>query len=496
MFTIILVSAVHKDRSTCKCDDASTASVLWGYCLECICIGAHCYYTGLRGDGFGKTRRFGVNFSSVSGIPRGGEISAVEDQRDERRSEVHVKMIQKDNERTRDSSRQKDLSLQHLIDTETVSLALRHTCETNRRLNRDSSSTLASNDSSSKSSDGTPLASRYVPNSQQLMHHPSIDIQMPHQQVDVGHPLENAIKQIKVVTDLERMEEKQKEEFTIFHATEVWQNEIGTERKGLLKWGPDLKVYIDALLSVIGLEDQSDRKEGASTSTVSTHAKRKQPSSPLEDERQLILSLTVIYLDRATSLDNRHIDPNTGQPWHPPCPYVLPQTVHRLVLTAIIMAAKTIRGDVDVSQRLREAANSLLQQRDNEKSKISPEDLDQMQNWMINALGGGMHHNPYHYDNNWQITPNEIGKFIRKWGQTFYPKRVAAYDERNRSRMERLEQFWRDQTTSVFGGYGQQHMSGYGGDHGHGNHHDVGRQQQMEYGQYHNVGYETFQPQQ
>ncbi|KAL3789979.1 hypothetical protein ACHAWO_002033 [Cyclotella atomus] len=520
VIAILLVSAEsimysYQDRSTCRCDDASIASVLWGYCLECICIGAHCYYTSLQGDGFRKPKSSGINFMNVKSIPRGGETSAAED---ELNSGVHVE-IQKDNGRT-ESSKRKDLSLQPLIDTETVSLALRLTCETNRRLNHGTSSSLASRSTFSKSSAETNLASQYIPNSQppsqdlQLMHHPSVNVQMSHQQTSIRHPIENAIKQIQVVTDFERAEEKRKEELSIFHAKEFWKNELDEERKGVLRWGPNLNVYIDTLLSVIGLEDQSYGKNDASTSTVSTHAKRKQPTTPLEDERQLILSLTVMYLDRATSLDNRQIDPNTGQPWHPSCPYVLPQTVHRLVLTAILMAAKTIRGDVDIiPNRLREAANSLLQISDPEKSQISPEDLQQMENWMMNAIGGGMHHNPYNYDTHWQIPPNEIGKFIRKWGETFYPKRVAAHDERNRSRMERLERFWRDQTSSVFGGYGQQYNmnGGYGGDHGHGNHHVVGwdGQQHQQYDQqpsyyepmqhdynahYHRVGYETFQP--
>jgi hypothetical protein len=87
---------------------------------------------------------------------------------------------------------------------------------------------------------------------------------------------------------------------------------------------------------------------------------------------------------------------------------------------------------------------------------------------MIQALGagstshGGDMHN-YHYENHWQIPSEEVGTFVRKWGETFYPERLKAHDERNRSRMERLERFWRDQTVSVFGG------APGAGDHGHGN---------------------------
>ena len=462
-----------RERSTCRCDSTSIASVLWGYCLECICIGAHCYYTGLTRNELWKRHggKFGtVNFHSIRDIPRGGETSAMEEKllHDES-DEKHI-----DGEKRKDSTKAQDLSVQPLIDTETVSLALKLTCETNRRVHHGTSPAVDSKSTTTKSKDATKtdfMSSSSSPqDKQQLMHHSPVHVNMPQQSsYTVGHPIESAAKQIKVISNLERAEETRKEEFTIFHATKPLRDGKDMGRRGVLRWGPDLKSYTDTMLSEVGLSDENDVNRDATSSTISIQ-RRKQPTSPLEDERQLILSLTVIYLDRATSVDNLHVDPNTGKPWYPSCPYVVPQTVHRLVLTAMIVATKSIRGEADnISNTLREAANSLLQNSGDSNSQISEQDVQQMEQWMMNALGGAMqtHHyqHHHHYGNNWHIPPDEIGQFIRKWGETFYPKRVAAHDERNRSRMERLERFWRDQTSNVFGSHG------HGGtDHGHGNH--------------------------
>jgi hypothetical protein len=432
-----------------------------------------------------------VNFQSVHKVPRGGETSAIEG------DEIISDELGIDPESTADSAKQKDLASKPLIDAETFSLALRLTCETNRRLSQGTSTSYLSKHDIAKS--GSQPSSH---DQHQLVSHPSVDVRMSqHSPGAVGHPLETAAKQIKVVSELERSEERLKEQLTIFHASKPRKDELDAEQRGVSRWGPDLKVYVDSLLAAIGLEDHNNKGD-ASASTVSTHTKRKQPTTPLEDERQLILSLTVMYLDRATtSLDSSHVDPNTGQPWYPPIPYLLPRTAHRLVLTAMIVATKSVRGHVDASTILREAANSLLQNNDDKQLQINQDDLQQMEQLMMHALGG-IHNQQYpyhHYETTWHIPPDEIGKFIRKWGETFYPKRLAAQDERNRSRMERLERFWRDQT-SVFG-YGQHMSSGYSADHGHGNH-GVGwdgHQMHADYYEplqhhgnphYHRVGYE------
>jgi hypothetical protein len=473
----------QRDREACRCDD-SISSLLWGYCLECICIGTHFYYRGFnrRESKLDYFWRTGAKvFGTVDFIPRGGSVEAEDGVHDnEQHSETQPK--------SESTNRQFDQATLPLIDAETVSLALRLTCETNRRLYRGTLAVIPDSISKSRASAAANHAPQ--PGEQQIVHHPPVNVRMPLPDGSIAKP-------VQVVSGLERAEERRKEEFTIFHASEPWVDDIElnlakdnskAERRGVLRWGPDLKEYLDTLLSAIGLENTHVDSD-ASTSTVSTHStKKKQPTTPLEDERQLILTLTIMYLDHATSLEsNRHVDPNTGHPWYPSCPYAVPQTVHRLVLTAMSIATKSIRGDADVSNSLRDAANSLLPN-NAKKSAISQTDLQQMEQWMISALGGGPshnHHHYHHYESNWQISPDEIHAFIRKWGETFYPERLKARDERSRSRLERLERFWNHQT-SLFGGYGN---SGYGADHGHGNHVVGWEGQHAGYGMTHQSSY-------
>lgn len=206
-----------------------------------------------------------------------------------------------------------------------------------------------------------------------------------------------------------------------------------------------MQSYLSALLSAIGLDSQ--------------HVPKKH-LSPMEDEVQLILALTLLYLDRSTSSDTPplHVDPHTGRPWFPPCPYLVPQTVHRTVLTAFALAAKCVRGYVDDatdhSTVLREAANSML----GEGCAISDEELGQMESWMAHALDGGNGVAGMHQQHH-QISQEEIAAFLRRWGATFYPSRLAAHD---RAWTKQLESFWRHRESGFFGGR-------HGELHGHGN---------------------------
>ncbi|KAL3783577.1 hypothetical protein HJC23_002081 [Cyclotella cryptica] len=496
-----------RDRKSCSCDDLSISSVLWACGWECICVGCARCYDGclnkrdMNSDFFWKrgTMTFGSrNLHNLRSFPRGGDAGV---------NDSNVEELHASTDRISESQRRQmnSPSLLPLIDAETVSLALRLTCETNRRLYHGTSSAFHPTSTASKSkasSAATPAASsRQSLNQpkhgsfesqsppyyqqQQLIQHPSVNVRMPHQYSSAPNIVGSIAKPIQTVSESERVEERLKQEFTIFHASDPLVNEPRNdeeeakqnERRGILRWGPDLKQYLDTLLSSIGLQDDHATDGDASSTTVSTHnSKRKKSTSPLEDERQLILSLTVLYLDHATSIEtNHHVDPSTGQPFYPSCPYVVPRTVHRLVLTAMAIATKSIRGDVDASTALREAANSLLGSKSKDKvMEISELELQQMEQWMVNSLGGGgpAHYPHSYYQNSWQIPPDEIGTFLQKWGETFYPQRLKAHDERNRSRLERLERFWRDQATSVFGGnHAYRGNSGYGGgaDHGHGN---------------------------
>ena len=301
--------------------------------------------------------------------------------------------------------------------------------------------------------------------------------------------------EIPSVTEAERAEERRKEEMTIFHSIEPWkpissalssEEEETNIRRGISRWGPDIDKYLDTLLCSIGLgtidddddDDTRESRESSSTETttttssvtaLSTHTIKSRNRSPMEDESQLILSLTLLYLDHSISLDTpRHVDPHTGRPWTL-TPQILPRTVHRLLLTSMAIATKTVRGGgggSDSSNSLREAANKLLG--DNTKYTVTEMDLEQMEQWMLHSLGadasgtGGQ----------WQISIEVVQDFMRKWSETFYPQRLLAHDERNRSRMEKLERFWREKA-GVFGGgdnhnHSHQWQHSYEGDHGHG----------------------------
>lgn len=438
-------------------------------------------------------------------FPRGGSI---------REEDVHNRVAQSDGNKgsSNSSSQQRasssSSSLLPLIDTKTVSLALRLTCETNRRLYRGTIGVTTAKDASKDSdesvaadaddNDGTALPSHDMHSPYQQHHQQYPQQYYPQEEQGSGQMVSSSIPpQIPSVTEEERAEERRKEEMTIFHSIEPWKpptssssssNNASSDksRRGISRWGPDVDKYLDTLLCSIGLgTEENDSAAAASSaesssstestssnvSTISTHTINSSKNrSPMEDERQLILSLTLLYLDHSISLDTpRHMDPHTGRPWYPPCPQILPRTVHRLVLTAIIIATKTVRGadgGGDSSLLLREAANKLLGD-DETTYTVSGMDLEQMEQWMLHSLGadssgaGGQ----------WQISAEVVQDFMRKWSETFYPQRLLAHDERNRSRMEKLERFWREKTGAFGGGGGghhhYNHHGQYGGDHGH-----------------------------
>lgn len=235
----------------------------------------------------------------------------------------------------------KHSSALQLIDTKSVSLALRLTCETNRRLIHGSTGTL-------------------------------------------------------------EKQQQYEEDLTVFH----------------LDLHPDssnIRTYLDKLLSAIGIEIQDN--DGSSTSTNTQH--------PMEDEAQIILALTLLYLDQCASSDIS--------------PYVNPQTIHKLLLTAVSLSTKCIRGDNSVSKLLCEAANSILH------TTITEAELDKMEHFLRHSISN-------------EINMNEIELFMRKIAAMFYPQRLAAFDQ---LRMKHLEIF----STSFSGGSGGNTSN----QHGHGN---------------------------
>jgi len=210
-----------------------------------------------------------------------------------------------------------------------------------------------------------------------------------------------------------------KEQETVFHSSVSYQE------------SPNLKAYIDTLLSAVGLDD--------STST-----------NPMDDERQVILALALLYIDRSTSVDtptdDYHQTGQMGGGSHP-SPYISPRTVHYMILTSLSIAIKCVSGDKDndVSNKLREAANSMFEKED----IIS---MEQMERALLNSLAGSSGGNVSH---------EEISTFMRQFATMMYPMRLKAHDQ---TKMKQLERFMRHQNAVGFG-TGQVNNQ-----HGHGNH--------------------------
>lgn len=271
-------------------------------------------------------------------IPRGGDVDKVHDNTN----------IEKKHQQT--SAISLPLSSLPLVDTLSVSLALRLTAETNRRLQHSTS------------------------------------------------------------------KEQHKEE-TLFHSSVSYQE------------SPELKTYLDTLLSAAGLEE--------STST-----------NPMDDERQLVLSLALLYIDRSTSVDtptdDYHQTGQMGGGSHP-SPYISPRTVHYMVLTSLSIAIKCVRGDKDndVSNKLSDAANSIY-----EKNSIS---MEQMERTLLHSLSGSSTGNVSH---------EEISTFMRQFATMMYPMRLKAHEQ---TKLKQLERFMRHQNA----GFGSVQVNNQ---HGHGNH--------------------------
>lgn len=156
---------------------------------------------------------------------------------------------------------------------------------------------------------------------------------------------------------------------------------------GARYWGPDLLPYLEHILyDLLGIE-----KEGS----------------------EILLVLSIIYLDRACSVDT----PRTNQHQYqyfggsgaavPHCPFCNPRTVHRLSLSALVVATKAYRrmqtgidrddDAVVLSKLARSLGIPLIQ-------------LRQMVEWMLLALG----------DNGLHVSMEELRGWTRSW-ESFFP---------------------------------------------------------------------------
>jgi hypothetical protein len=244
------------------------------------------------------------------------------------------------------------------INLEHVSLSLRLTCEMNRRLLqgiRSNNDYLVRN-SNSHPSDNNALLQRGGDDSYHPVHvHPSQSWQPP----------------IQSHYD----DDDDQEMLTVFHQKSPRRNKASSSRRrGVAKWGPELLPYLNHLVDhVLKL--------------------------PQSQDRSLILVLSLVYLDRACSVETCRTTSKA-----PPCPFVQPRTVHRLVLTSLLTAMRAVLGEeADASSFIVE-----------ESLGISSSQLQQMEAQFRRALG----------DLGSYVDPLQLRQWMIHW-QDKFAKRVC-----------------------------------------------------------------------
>ena len=159
-------------------------------------------------------------------------------------------------------------------------------------------------------------------------------------------------------------QQSSEETTTIFHAT---SRRTGSVLRGAEQWGPNLQTYIEELVSSI--------------------------LQMAHDETSIVLSLSMIYLDRASSVETLR---SNGAP---PCPFITFRTVHRLFLTSLLTAAQVVGGKPidEYHEQLEELVG------------VSSQEIHEMMTWMKYALGDSGHF----------VGLGEMQKFKHMWERVF-----------------------------------------------------------------------------
>jgi hypothetical protein len=306
-----------------------------------------------------------------------------------------------------------------VMDAKSIAAALRLTCEMNRQLER---TTLACNgghdsrhlhhESIEDDEEGgenfalqdSPIDSQYNPSIQ----HPTggfvADSHQHHSRLPVNiHPNQQWHKKIRRRTAVENSESTQPER-TIYHSEHPREyHEQKPSSKSIQKgvsqlFGPELVPYLESLGETLGCDLNADDSSNS----------------------QIVWTLALIYLDRACSVE-------TPRPMMPPhhqyhsdhhgehayndvapvaCPYVTSQTVHRLIVTALVLANKAVKGE-----SIHHYATLL-----EEKFGISESSLSSMEQCMLGALG----------DYGLMVNEEKVHLWLNAWDATFHPAEHQA----------------------------------------------------------------------
>lgn len=235
------------------------------------------------------------------------------------------------------------------MNMEHVSLSLRYTCEMNRRLQEATHLNPSIHDQYEKEPDNVMNTRGGV----QI--HPSQFWQPPIRAPEV---------------------EDTQEQLTLFHAKSPRAGKT-TVRRGANRWGPDLLKYLEHVTRLLNVHDNP-----------------------------LVLSLAILYLDRASSVETPR---SNGAP---ACPYVSPRTVHRLVLVSLLIATKAVYPSLDLD------VSSL---------GIPPMQLQHMENWMREALG----------DEHLYVQPEQLEDFFYNWERTWNKPKIRVKAKKMRRTLVR-----------------------------------------------------------
>lgn len=234
-----------------------------------------------------------------------------------------------------------------IIKLEHVSLSLRLTCEMNRRLLHGirNNPVVGGANSFSHTNHGNPLLQRggdnHLVNAQ---HHP----------VNI-HPSQSWQPPIRSTAP-----PLDQDELTVFHAKSPRPN-----RRGVARWGPDLKTFLEYVMGPLVL------------------------NIPL-NQRSIVMALALVYLDRACSVETVR---SQGEK---KCPYCTPQTVHRLVLVALLTATRAVVGTLQEKEVV-------------EKLGIPSIQLEQMQQVFLASLG----------DVGLYVDSMQLQRFLQIWHTKF-----------------------------------------------------------------------------
>jgi hypothetical protein len=245
------------------------------------------------------------------------------------------------------------------MDLKHISLSLRYTCEMNRRLQEASylKPSIHDRDYYTADVERNPPDPLKMSRGGQMVHiHPSQMWQQPIRESD-----EDATEQL-----------------TLFHAKTPREGKGKTIRRGASRWGPDLLLYLEHVTKALKVQDNP-----------------------------LVLSLAIMYLDRASSVETPR---SNGAP---ACPFVSPRTVHRLILVSLIIATKAVHPNVDLSN-----IASL---------GISEVQLEQMENWMRQALG----------DQCLYVMPEQLQEFFGSWERTWNKPKIRVKSKKMRRTLVR-----------------------------------------------------------